>query len=258
MLYRNHSPNLNEPTFMRKITLSVLMLMAIVVCTYAQEKRVALVTFYGDKKIGGTGMTTIGESLMKDPAFNLQPLVEKAYARFINEFAKDFPFKLIDAKEISGNTEYQNYRSAVLSDTTKGFNKAIGIQYAVVPGMIWAYGDRQGLLSEEKQDPCNLAKIFPDADGILFVTMDYEFEPRAMGLMAGATAYLNMFLYDKKCDKVFRIRERGVSKGKVPAAGGVPIMNVKKIQPLCEDATDVLFEELKGKLGKIVKKSTKF
>jgi uncharacterized membrane protein len=76
-----------------------------------------------------------------------------------------------------------------------------------------------------------------------------------MGFAAGAVAYLNIFLYDKKCDKVFRIRERAVSKGKVPAAAGIPIMNVQKIQPLCQDATEALFEDLKGRLGKIVKKS---
>jgi hypothetical protein len=145
----------------------------------------------------------------------------------------------------------------MLADTSKGFNKAVGIQYAVVPGMIWAYGDVQGLLSEAKRDPCNLAKIFPAADGILFVTMDYEFESRAMGFAAGIKAYLNMFLYDKKCDKVFRIREQAVSKGKVPAVGGIPINNAEKIQPLCADATDELFEDLKGKLAKIVKKSGK-
>jgi hypothetical protein len=240
---------------MKKSTLPVLLLLLAFTTSFAQEKKVALVTFFGDKKIGGTGMSTIGESLMKDPAFNLQPLVEKAYDRFVNEFAKDFPFKLIDAKEISSNADYQAYKSVMLADTSKGFNKAMGIQYAIIPGMIWAYGDKQGLLSEAKQDPCNLAKIFPDADGILFVSMDYEFESRAMGFAAGAVAYLNMFLYDKKCDKVFRIRERAVSKGKVPAAAGIPIMNVEKIQPLCQDATEALFEDLKGRLGKIVKKS---
>lgn len=240
---------------MKKITLPVLLLFLAFTTSFAQEKKVALVTFFGDKKIGGTGMSTIGESLMKDPAFNLQPLVEKAYDRFVNEFAKDFPFKLIDAKEISGNADYQAYKSVMLADTSKGFNKAMGIQYAIIPGMIWAYGDKQGLLSEAKQDPCNLAKIFPDADGIMFVSMDYEFESRAMGFAAGAVAYLNIFLYDKKCDKVFRIRERAVSKGKVPAAAGIPIMNVQKIQPLCQDATEALFEDLKGRLGKIVKKS---
>jgi hypothetical protein len=35
-------------------------------------------------------------------------------------------------------------------------------------------------------------------------------------------------------------------------------MKVEKIQPLCEDATNILFKELQGKLAKIVKKSAKF
>jgi hypothetical protein len=240
---------------MRKIILSASLILSLVLTGFSQDKKVALVTFYGDKKIGGTGMGTFGESLMKDPNFNLQPLVEKSYERFVNEFAKDFPFKLIDQNEINGNAEYQAYKSSMLADTTSGLNKSIGLQYAVIKGMIWAYGDIQGLLKEEKRDPCNLAKIFPQADGILFVTMDYEFQPRAMGFAAGAVAYLNMFLYDKKCDKIFRIREQGVSKGKVPAVGGIPVMDVNKIQPLCQDATEALFDELKGKLGKIVKKS---
>ncbi|SHH62694.1 hypothetical protein SAMN04488109_4712 [Chryseolinea serpens] len=243
---------------MRKIILSASLILSLILTGFSQEKKVALVTFYGDKKIGGTGMSTIGESLMKDPNFNLQPLVDKAYERFVNEFAKDFPFKLIDQNEISSNPDYQNFKSSMLADTSSGFNKSMGIQYAMVKGMIWAYGDIQGLLKEEKRDPCNLAKIFPQADGILFVTMDYEFKGRSMGFAAGAVAYLNMFLYDKKCDKVFRIREFGESKGKVPAVGNIPIMDVNKIQPLCQDATDALFEELKGKLGKIVKKSAKF
>jgi hypothetical protein len=243
---------------MKKITLPILIILLAVAASFGQEKRVALVTFFGDKKIGGTGMGTLGESLMKNPAFNLQPLVDKAYERFVNEFAKDFPFKLIDKNEITSNPQYQSFQSGMMPDTSKNVNKWYGVQYAVIKDMIWAYGDNQGLLKEEKRDPCNLAKIFPDADGILFVTMDYEFESRAMGFAAGAKAYLNMFLYDKKCDKVFRIREQGISKGKVPAAAGIPIMNVEKIQPLCQDATEQLFEELKGKLGKIVKKSAKF
>jgi hypothetical protein len=240
---------------MRKIILSASLILSLILTGFSQDKKVALVTFFGDKKIGGTGMSTIGESLMKDPNFNLAPLVDKAYERFANEFAKDFPFKLIDQNEISSNADYQHFKSSMMADTASGFNKSMGIQYAVVKGFVWAYGDMQGLLKEEKRDPCNLAKIFPQADGILFVTMDYEFQSRAMGFAAGAVAYLNMFMYDKKCDKIFRIREQGVSKGKVPAVGGIPIMDVNKIQPLCQDATEVLFEELKGKLGKIVKKS---
>jgi hypothetical protein len=221
------------------------------------QKQVALVTFYSDKKIGGTGLGTAAESLIDDPSFNLQPLVDKSYERFVKEFAKDFPFGLMDNNEITGNEEYRNYSSKFLMDTAKTVNKLLGIQYVTAANTIFAYGDNQGFTKEEKRDPCNLAKIFPTADGILFVTMDYEFEPRLMGMGAGIRAYLNMFLYDKQCNKVFRIRESAPSKGKVPAVAGIPVMDPKKIQPLCEDATEELFNDLKGRLGKVVKTSGK-
>lgn len=224
---------------------------------FAQRKNVALVSFYCDKKIGGTGLGTAAESLINDPSFNLKPLVDKSYERFVNEFAKDFPFALIDNAEIVSREEYKTYESKFLWDTTKTSNKVMGIQYVTAKDLIFAYGDNQGLIKEEKRDPCNLAKIFDTADGLLFVSMDYEFESRLMGLGAGITAYLNMFIYDKKCDRILKIREYAKSKGKVPAVAGIPVMDPKKIQPLCEDATEELFADLKGKLGKIVKKSAK-
>jgi hypothetical protein len=222
----------------------------------AQKKQVALVSFYSDKKIGGTGLGTAIESLINDPSFDLKPLVDKSYERFVKEFSKDFPFALIDHEVISGNEEYQKFHSTFLVDTAKTANKLMGIQYAVADGFVFAYGDIS-LASQEKRDACNLIKIFPDAAGILFVSMDYDFESRLMGLGAGVRAHLNMFLYDPQCKRVLKIRQSAPSKGKVPAVAGIPVMDPKKIQPLCEDATEELFKSLKGKLGKIVKKAGK-
>jgi hypothetical protein len=79
-----------------------------------------------------------------------------------------------------------------------------------------------------------------------------------MGVAAGITAHITIALYDKKCDKVFKIREDGKSKGKVPAVMGVPAMKPEKIQPLCQDATEELFKDLQGRLAKIIKKSANF
>lgn len=239
-----------------KISMACLLVFLSVTGLLAQKK-VALVTFYCDKKIGGTGLGTAMESLINDPSFNLKPLVDKSYERFVNDFAKDFPFTLIDNNVIIGNQEYKNYKSVFMVDTAKTSNKLMGLQYVTAKDLIFAYGGAS-LMSDDKKDQCNLAKIFSEADAVLFVSMDYEFEPRLMGVAVGITAYLNMFMYDKSCDKVFRIREFGKSKGKVAAVAGVPVMDPKKIQPLCEDATEVLFAELQGKLGKIVKKSAKF
>jgi hypothetical protein len=223
----------------------------------AQEKKVALVTFYGDKKIGGTGLGTAGEALMKNPNFNLQPIVDKAYTRFTTEFAKDFPFQLLDKKTVTENPAYHSYHSRFLVDTSKGANKALGLQYAVVDGFIWAFAGGK-LVKTENRDEVNLYNIFKnECDGVMFVSVDYEITPGFGGLFANVTAYLNMTLWDKAGNKVFTVRESSLSKKKVPAVGGIPIMSVEKIQPLCEDATNVLFSELQDKIKKIVKKSTK-
>lgn len=223
----------------------------------AQDKKIAFVSMYCDKKIGGTGLGTAAESLINDPSFNLKPLMDKSYERFVKDFAKDFPFKLMDNAEVVGMEGYKTFESRWMQDTTKKLSKLSGTQFVTAKDMIFAYGDILPFVKDENEDKCIMANMFNTADGVLFVSMDYEFESRIMGLGAGITAYLNMFLYDKKCDKVFRIREYGKSKGKVPAVAGIPVMDPKKIQPLCEDATEQLFEELQGKLGKIVKKSAK-
>lgn len=219
----------------------------------AQDKKVAIVTFYSDKKIGGTAM---GKSvdLMNDPNFNLKPILNKAYDKFVNNFAKDFPFKLMDKNEVVNNEEYKTYESVYLADTSKFLNT----QYAIVDGMKFAYPCTPCLQKEEKRDQCRFAKIFNTADGVMFVSLDYEMDSRMQGFSSGVTAFLTMTLYDKKCEKVFRVRESARSTKKVAAVGGVPIMKSEKILPMCEEATEQLFKDLEGKLGKIVKKSAKF
>ena len=245
---------------MKRISVLCFMLVALFMSSklVAQDKKVALVTFYCDKKIGGTGMGTIGESLINDPDFNLQPVIEKAYTTFITDFAKDFPFKMVDKAVVTGNEAYKNYKSTILWDTTKGFNKIAGLQYAVANGFIFAYPGGP-VLKASNRDEMNLYSILKnDCDGVMLVNIDYEITPGFGGLYANVTAFLTMSLWDKDGNKVFRIREYSKSSKKVAAVAGIPVMKSDKIQPLCEDATNVLFEELKDKLAKIVKKSAKF
>ena len=58
--------------------------------------------------------------------------------------------------------------------------------------------------------------------------------------------------------EVFRVREYAISNKKVPAVGGIPVMKSDKILPMCEEATENLFNELQSKLAKIIKKSANF
>jgi hypothetical protein len=244
----------------KKSLLTVLCLLAVIlapVSVYAQAKKVALVSFYSDKKIGGTGMGTLAESLIKDPSFNLQPLVDKVYDRFTTEFAKDFPFELIGYDEIINTPGYREFETSLVADTNKGISKAMGIQYARAKELVLAYGGPTLLIGDDKLDQCRMLKLFPSADGVMFVSMDYEIEPRAMGFAAGVTCNITISLFDKSCNKVFRIKESAKSSSKVPAIKGIPVMDPKKIQPMCEEATEALFEDLQGRLPKMVKKAGK-
>jgi hypothetical protein len=83
-------------------------------------------------------MGSAAESLMKDPRFQLRQILNKAYTRFTTEFAKDFPFKLVDNAPITRNPAYQAYQSNFLADTSKAYNKLAGVQYVVENGFIWA------------------------------------------------------------------------------------------------------------------------
>lgn len=219
----------------------------------AQAKKVALASFYCDKKVQGSAADIV-ESLINDPNFNLQGTVDKAYERFTTEFVKDFPFEMVDYNEVINAPGYRDFKSVVLFDTSKGVNKAMGIQYVRAKELVLAYG---GPTLMSQTDPCNMSKIIPTPDGLMFVSMDYEFDSRAMGFAVGIKAYITISLFDKKCDKVFRIRENAVSKSKVPGVKGIPVMDPAKILPMCEEATDALFEDLKGRLGKMVRKSGK-
>ena len=223
------------------------------------KKKVALVSFYCDKKISGTGLGNIIEALISDTNFNLQPVVNKAYNQFANEYAKDFPFDLIENDKIIGNEKYKSHVSKFLRDTTLITHTSSVGQYVTANGLVFAFGDpiALALTPKDKRDPCVMPDYFPEADGLLFVSIDYSFESRLMGLGAGIIANINIFLYDKDCKKIFSVRESAKSKGKVAAVGGIPLMKPEKIQPLCEDVTEELFKDLKGRLGKIVRKSAK-
>ncbi len=82
---------------------------------HAQDKKVALTTFWVSKHIGfeqlggGVGMVAAISSLMEDPNFNLQPVLDNFYTTFTEEYAEQFPFALLPTDSVIGKKEYQEY-----------------------------------------------------------------------------------------------------------------------------------------------------
>ena len=78
----------------------------------------AVTTFWVDKHIdfeqlGGNAaaITASIASLLEDPRFNLQPVLDNFYNTFTKDYAKQFPFELMDEKDVVETEAYQNYET---------------------------------------------------------------------------------------------------------------------------------------------------
>jgi hypothetical protein len=105
------------------------------------------------------------------------------------------------------------------------------------------------------------AQMFKEAaDGVLFTEIHFAV---VKGFAVGGTgtikmkAYARIALYDKTGKKVFAFSEGANSKKTGTIVGGVPVLSLDKVLPMCESALEELLKDLDEKLEKIVKKSDK-
>jgi hypothetical protein len=236
---------------MRKILLFTFML-SIALSISAQNKKVAVVTFYANKFIeadeslaGGAALVAAISAIAKDDNFNLKPTLDKFHKTFFENFSKEFPFDFIDENTVLNNEEYKNY---VRRDTSYTFlNNSLSMEGYNLYDVGVMY----------KQDLDKMASIFPDVDGFMFIFMSFKIAPKvSVGGMgtAGVQANITMKLWNKEGKKVFNIYESAMSKKTVALIGGVPVMKTVEILPACETAADILLEDLLERMPKIVKK----
>jgi len=218
---------------------------------YAQNKKVAVVTFYAVKKIGvadfGSEATLAVTKLVNDSNFNMLPMLNKFHAQFFDSYSKAFPFQLLPEDQVLNNDAYKAFTplgekaSGVFKDT---YNIPIA-GYKVVLPMIGHENER------------NLLKIFNQCDGVMKVYIDFDLVKIGFGGMGvvKVNAHANIALFNKDGDKVFSIKEDAKSKNVSPLVAGVPVMTVEKILPMCESAFDELMVELQKDMPKMVKKA---
>jgi hypothetical protein len=236
---------------MRKILLFTFML-SIALSISAQNKKVAVVTFYANKFIeadeslaGGAQLVASISAIAKDDNFNLKPTLEKFHKTFFEDFSKEFPFDFVDENTILNNEDYKNF---VRRDTSYNFlTNSLSIQGYNLYDVAALY----------TRDLDKLITIFPDVDGFMFVYMSFKIAPKvSVGGMgtAGVQANITMKLWNRDGKKVFNIYESAMSKKTVALIGGVPVMKTVEILPACESAADILLEDLLERMPKIVKK----
>ena len=214
--------------------------------TSAQNKKVALVTFYVNKTLNvGKGINPINVvigTLAKDPNFDLSGILSDFHNTFVTDYVKQYPFDLIDEKTI---IESENYKNIDCVDSAYSHCLTFAGYKAL---------DVSGIYKKHLN---KLKAAFPDVDGFLFVFMDFEIMAKVafagMGT-AAINARMCMKLWNKNGDRVFNVSDGEFSTGTVPLVSGVPVMTSDKILPLCREAAQASMKAFKTKLPKLIKK----
>jgi hypothetical protein len=226
----------------------------------AQDKKIALTTFYVSKHIGfdelggNAAMVASIASLSEDPNFNLKPVLDNFYKTFTEVYVPQFPFLLLPNADVTGKKAYIDFEGRFNEETDKDRGKFFQ-RFIVIEDFKPL---QESLFNNEKSNQMQMVEMFKDqADGIMFVSMGYEFVKKAVPFTAGIRAYIKIKVWNKEGDKVFSIYESANSKKSVAIVGGIPIMSAEKLLPMCEDASAELVEDLGKKIGKMARKAAK-
>lgn len=223
----------------------------------AQKKKVAVISFYADKVIDLSEVDASADFIAKNtelsdnPDFNLAAPLKKFHEAFFSNYVDEFDFELVPEAEVLALPEYKDFEAEY------GDYKNIGGQdaYESVDGykVIQNYGQR---LEVKNLKP--IAEAL-GVDAIMFVRLNYRFNKTGIGKLGyfSIQAVVNISLYSKENKSIFQFNELAGSKKKAAMVGGIPVMTPKKIQPMCESATDELIKDMNKKIERLSKKANK-
>jgi hypothetical protein len=227
---------------------------------FGQEKKVALTSFWVSKHIGFeelSGPASLAASLSSlsdDANFNLQPVLNNFYKVFTEEYSKQFPFVLLPEDEVLNNEAYKNFEGRFNEENDK--NKGKWLQRFLTPKTYKPL--QESLFKGEKSNQMQMVQMFKEvADGVMFVSMSYDFVKKPMPFTAGIRANVRIKIWNKNGDKVLTINDYATSKESVGIVAGIPIMEPSKLLPLCESASEKLVSDLIKKIKKMASKCAK-
>lgn len=244
---------------MKKITLIMIVLSFGLSSRINSQKKVALTSFWVSKHIGfeqiggNASLVAAIASLSEDPNFNLQPVLDNFYKTFTEDYSENFPFELMSEEDVIKRPEYIAYEGRFNEDKDADRSKLFQ-RYLTPEGYKPLV---ESLFKGEKSNQMQMIKMFNDVDGVMFVSMGYEFVKKTAPFTAGVRAFVRIKLWNKEGKKVFAINEYGISKKSVGIVGGIPLMKPEKLLPLCESASEKLVSDLSKKISKVSKKAAK-
>lgn len=244
------------------LALLAVMLMSTAYAPVAAQKNVAVVSCYVDKYIDVSGLDGAAAlaagiaTLAEDERFDLTSVLNTFHDDFFNKYADQFNFNIVPEEEIIGSKKYKTFESKFGESEQDGSR----IQDGSIP-----YEGYQVLipnaLKRENSNKMRMLELFDEeTDGVMFITLSFALQPKiAVGGMgtAGVAAYMNITLFDEEGKKVFNFTEYATAKKSIPMIKGVPVLDVDKIKPLCEQAAENLMADMTKKMPKLIKKVAK-
>ena len=237
--------------------IALIAFLSLAIMANAQKKKVAVITFQADKSIDLSEVDASADFIAKNtklsdnPDFNLKEPLKKFHEAFFNSYVEEFDFELIPEEKVLELPEYKNF------EAKHGDYKNIGGQEAfeTIDGykVIRNYGSR---LEVDNLKP--IAEAL-GADAVMFVRLNYRFNKTGIGKLGyfSIQAIVSLDLYSKDNKSIFQFNELAGSKKKAAMVGGLPVMSPKKIQPMCESATEELIEDMNKKIKRLAKKANK-
>jgi len=238
---------------MKKLSIfPALFLIVLINIGYAQNKKIAVVTFFINKQIdvtefGGVAYLAVTK-LSDDPNFNLAPLLKSFHAQFFDDYSKSFPFQLLSETQVINNDAYKAFVPVGVADNgvLKASNYITTVDgYKIILPLV-GHDNEKALL-----------KIFNESDGVMDVSIDFKLIKiglAGMGIIK-VDAFANIALFNKNGDRVFSLKEDAKSKSTNALIGGVPVMTADKIMPMCESALNELMTQLQKDMPKLIKKA---
>lgn len=244
------------------LTLVAVMFTSTAFAPIAEKKNVAVVSCYVDKYIdvsgldGAASMAAVLATTAKDERFDLTSVLNTFHDDFFNNYAGQFNFNIVPEEQIIGSDKYKNYESKFGESEQDGSRLLDGsIPYAGYQVLL------PNALKKENSNKMRMLELFDEeTDGVMFITLSFALKPKvAVGGMgtAGVAAYMNITLFDEGGKKVFNFTEYATAKKSLPMVKGIPVMDIDKLKPLCEEAAANLMSDMTKKMPKLIKKVDK-
>lgn len=237
---------------MKKIPLLICVIF-FAVKSFAQDKQVALVSFYTVKQVGFVDKPSQQDvlnsaKLADDTAWHILPILKSFRAQFFKNDVNKFTFRLLPERQVLGNRDYRQFMP-----DNGNVNDILSFKTNLpVPGY-------QALPDQKKNgNEKNMLAIFPDCDGIMKVIVKFDLDRRGIGpkmALVKVKASATISLFNKKGEKVFETTESALSQLSGSQIAGIPFMVPKKLLPLCENAADELLVALQNDMPGIVQKA---